>query len=547
MKRILGFVLIGVSFLTGCMTYEMGSTVELVSDDSARELTFDVSRSDSSVKVVPDDFKISVDEAEKTMNIRFRVEMAMGAVSQNRRNKYYNRMSDVTYSFGFFPTLALIDETYAVSSADRTSTKTGLIAGGIFGLFVGAPIADLVMGWFADERLRLKHAKGNDRSRLSGVGCSSIFGPSWRLYPTQRTTLVKTESETILATPDMTSTFRSCSSQKGIVTVKLDDVPFEHIQIVDLDLNGAAQISISLPDVLPEGELKGTVEFDFLNGERVEVQTFTLSLQSARTKRKQERVVLPVVGDPTVDSRGLSDGSSKTGLTKTITLPGGATMELVWCPPGSFMMGSPASEAERDDDEVQHSVTLTKGFWLGKYEVTQRQWESVMGTNPSRFQSPDRPVEQVSWEDCQVFIRTIREASPDLNVRLPTEAEWEYACRAGTESAYSGSGVLGDMGWYDDISQGETHVVGQRQANAWGLHDMHGNVWEWCSDVLDSYPEDSVQDPVGPKSGACRVNRGGSWGTLARSCRSADRNWDLPSDRSSYLGFRLCCSAGPRD
>ncbi|MDO5318044.1 MAG: formylglycine-generating enzyme family protein [bacterium] len=257
---------------------------------------------------------------------------------------------------------------------------------------------------------------------------------------------------------------------------------------------------------------------------------------------------------------GTAELTAKTGITsvhprrnqevsetKTITLPGGATMELIWCPPGSFTMGSPTSEQGRYDDEELHEVILTKGFWLGKYEVTQRQWESVMGTNPSRFQSPDRPVENVSWEDCQAFIRTIREASPDLKVRLPTEAEWEYACRAGTESAYSGSGVLGDMGWYNDNSQGETHVVGQKQANAWGLHDMHGNVWEWCSDVFDSYPEDSVQDPVGPKSGASRVSRGGNWSTFARYCRSAYRAGRLPSNHYDGLGFRLCCSAGPRD
>ena len=235
------------------------------------------------------------------------------------------------------------------------------------------------------------------------------------------------------------------------------------------------------------------------------------------------------------------------GDTKTITLPDEVTMVLCWCPQGSFSMGSPTSEQGRFDWEVQHPVILTKGFWLGKYEVTQRQWESVMGTNPSRFQSPDRPVENVSWEDCQAFIRTIREASPDLKVRLPTEAEWEYACRAGTESAYSGRGVLGDMGWYNDNSQEETHVVGQKQANAWGLHDMHGNVWEWCSDVLDSYLEDSVQDPVGPKSGASRVSRGGNWSTFARYCRSAYRSGDQPSRRFFSLGFRLCCSAGPRD
>ena len=239
----------------------------------------------------------------------------------------------------------------------------------------------------------------------------------------------------------------------------------------------------------------------------------------------------------------------RAGDTKTITLPGGATMVLCWCPPGSFTMGSPVSEQGHDADEVQHPVTLTKGFWLGKYEVTQRQWESVMGTNPSRFQSPDHPVEQVSWEDCQVFIRAVRRANPELAVRLPTEAEWEYACRAGSDSAYSGNGALDDMGWYDDNAGGETHAAGQKLANAWGFYDMHGNVCEWCSDRYDEdyYSKNLDADPAGPSGGAYRVNRGGGWNSIARNCRSADRFRIQPSSRNYYLGFRLCCSAGPRD
>lgn len=273
------------------------------------------------------------------------------------------------------------------------------------------------------------------------------------------------------------------------------------------------------------------------------------------------------------------------GDTKTITLPGGVTMEMVWCPPGSFTMGSPASEQGHDADEVQHPVTLTKGFWLGKYEVTQRQWESVTGTNPSRFQSPDRPVEQVSWEDCQAFIRAVRRANPELAVRLPTEAEWEYACRAGTETALpngrdliiygqNNGPALDDIAWYGgnssvgfELSNGwdvskwpemqyagqtaGTHPVGRKAANAWGLHDMIGNVWEWCSDWYSADFQVAV-DPENTsqtfKDGVTyRVYRGGSWNTSARRCRSAYRYWFQPSYRNSFLGFRLCCSAGPRD
>ena len=275
------------------------------------------------------------------------------------------------------------------------------------------------------------------------------------------------------------------------------------------------------------------------------------------------------------------------GDTKTITLPGGATMELVWCPPGSFTMGSPVSEQGRFDSEVQHPITLMKGFWLGKYEVTQRQWESVMGTNPARFQSPDRPVEQVSWEDCQVFIRAVRRASPELAVRLPTEAEWEYACRAGTETALpngrnliiygeNNGPALDDIAWYGgnssvgfELSNGfdtanwkekqhpggfaGTHPVGLKAANAWGLHDMIGNVLEWCSDWYSADSRGAV-DPENTSSPQTfengvmyRVYRGGSWSYSARFCRSASRSGDQPSSRSGNLGFRLCCSAGPRE
>ena len=286
-------------------------------------------------------------------------------------------------------------------------------------------------------------------------------------------------------------------------------------------------------------------------------------------------------GKPRVEEAKKS-GPGEAGATRTITLPGGATMELCWCPPGSFMMGSPASEQGRDSDELLHKVTLTKGFWLGKYEVTQRQWESVMGANSSTFRSPDRPVENVSWEDCQKFIHAVQRAAPELRPRLPTEAEWEYACRAGTETALpngrdlvirgdNNGPALDDIAWYGgnssvdfELSNGTnttdwkekqypggyagTHPVGRKAANAWGLHDMIGNVWEWCADCYDSgfYSTSRGDDPQ-CASGSDRVCRGGCWGDGARNCRSADRDRLQPSDRDDYLGFRLCCSAGPRD
>ncbi|MBP5320757.1 MAG: formylglycine-generating enzyme family protein, partial [Kiritimatiellae bacterium] len=162
--------------------------------------------------------------------------------------------------------------------------------------------------------------------------------------------------------------------------------------------------------------------------------------------------------------------------------------------------------------------------------------------NPSRYKGDNLPVEQVSWEDCQEFIAKGNKEL-GLEFRLPTEAEWEYACRAGTTGAYGGTGGLDEMGWYSNNSGSKTHSVGQKKPNAWGLYDMHGNVWEWCADWYDDYPPGSVTDPTGPAFGGNRVLRGGGWCNLALHCRSAYRLRDLPGGR---YGFRLVCSAGPR-
>ncbi len=248
-------------------------------------------------------------------------------------------------------------------------------------------------------------------------------------------------------------------------------------------------------------------------------------------------------------SRDILPKDAKHGQEAVLALPGGATMEMIYVAPGSFTMGSPTSEKGRNDDETRHRVTLTKGFWLGKYEVTQAQWQSVMGENPSKFKGANRPVEKVSWEDCQRFIAKVNaEARRQFGggARLPTEAEWEYACRAGSTGPYGGNGNLDDMGWYSGNSGDETHPVGQKQANAWGYYDMHGNVCELCEDWYGDYGS-AMTDPTGPASGVLRVLRGGGWLNRARLCRSALRFWDGPGVRSDDCGFRLCCSAGPRE
>ncbi len=221
---------------------------------------------------------------------------------------------------------------------------------------------------------------------------------------------------------------------------------------------------------------------------------------------------------------------------------GSRTLALRWCPPGSFTMGSPTSEEGRDNDETQHRVTLTKGFWMGETEVTQGLWKEVMGNNPSSFKlGDDYPVEQVSWNDCQKFVEKLNEKAPsDWRFALPTEAQWEYACRAGTTGAYGGTGRLDDMGWYISNSGDKTHPVGKKRANAWGLYDMHGNLWEYCADWHGAYPGGSVTDPSGPASDSGRVNRGGAWNELATYCRSALRGDPIdPDGCGDLLGVRV--------
>jgi formylglycine-generating enzyme required for sulfatase activity len=241
---------------------------------------------------------------------------------------------------------------------------------------------------------------------------------------------------------------------------------------------------------------------------------------------------------------------------KTITNSIG--MKLVLIPKGTFMMGSPIEEEGAENDEEQHQVTISKDYYLGVTEVTQGQYEKVMGTNPSYFQkrvirksdSSMYPVEQVSWEDAVEFCKKLSDLPEEKKggrvYRLPTEAEWEYACRAGSKAAYSfgeNSKTLGDYSWYGDNSGSQTHPVGEKKPNAWGLYDMHGNVWEWCSDWYDEYPKGAVSDPSGPSEGSIRVIRGGGWDFVAADCRSADRNWFGPSYRFNDFGFRVALSS----
>jgi formylglycine-generating enzyme required for sulfatase activity len=223
-------------------------------------------------------------------------------------------------------------------------------------------------------------------------------------------------------------------------------------------------------------------------------------------------------------------------------------MEFVLIPSGSFIMGADKNFEEAADDETpQHRVTISKPFYLGAHEVTQAQWTAVMGNNPSKFKGRSNPVEMVSWDDVQIFIRRLNQQEGHKRYRLPTEAEWEYAARAGTTGAYSfgdDADSLGRYAWYVGNSGDKTHPVGQKQSNPWGLYDMHGNVWEWVQDWYDSayYSRSPGTDPKGPSSGSYRVVRGGSWNHHAMHCRSANRYDLTPDIRNVYFGFRLALS-----
>ena len=230
--------------------------------------------------------------------------------------------------------------------------------------------------------------------------------------------------------------------------------------------------------------------------------------------------------------------------TLRVELGDGISMDMVFIRAGSFMMGSDNGE---ENEKSVHKVTLTKPFYMGKFPVTQEQWQVVMGENPAEFKGPKNPVELISWEDCQLFLQALAKKIPSREFSLPTEAQWEYACRAGTRSEYyfgNDASKLGDYAWYLGNAGERSHPVGQKKPNAWGLYDMHGNVCEWCADwYSDSYsPEDAI-DPKGPSNGEAVVLRGESWVGLPHELRSADRVGTPIYYRNSHVGLRLVCSA----
>ena len=248
-------------------------------------------------------------------------------------------------------------------------------------------------------------------------------------------------------------------------------------------------------------------------------------------------------------------GSDKKGITVE-----GVSFNMIKVEGGTFKMGAQSTDpnGENYDSESEsgeqpiHSVTLDN-YYIGETEVTQELWEAVMGTNPSGFIGSNKPVERVSWNDCQEFINKLNQLT-GINFRLPTEAEWEYAARGGNKSQgykYAGSNNIGEVAWYDgnayDVGESSpdygTHQVGTKAPNELGLYDMSGNVWEWCSDWYGSYSSSSQTNPTGPLSGSRRVERGGGWGISAQYSRVAYRYGTAPGTRGNVLGFRLVCTS----
>jgi formylglycine-generating enzyme required for sulfatase activity len=220
----------------------------------------------------------------------------------------------------------------------------------------------------------------------------------------------------------------------------------------------------------------------------------------------------------------------------------GITMDFVLVRTGTFLMGSEKGEA---NERPIHKVVITKPFYLGKYEVTQEQWQSLMANNPSFVEGTKHPVESVSWNDCQEFLARLNAKLKQMKATLPTEAQWEYACRAGSTGEYcygDGEANLGEYSWCATNSTGTTHPVGGKKPNAWGLYDMHGNVWEWCSDRYadNYYAESPAQDPTGPASGTNHVARSGSWYCVGYRNRSAFRLGFAADHKFTRRGLRVC-------
>jgi formylglycine-generating enzyme required for sulfatase activity len=362
---------------------------------------------------------------------------------------------------------------------------------------------------------------------------------------------------------------RSCSGLKDVGELSQSDYE-EGLRKAILSLRpGGIPEGPSDPELVRLLEAKiARIEAKLAGEGLTEEERALLESQLIELNRQLQEAKLPVLSDEEQARYDLIMRS--LGLNEDVTFDEGEInyllaiapfeevhggMKFIKIPAGTFMMGSPDTESGRWDDEgPQHQVTISKGFELQATEVTQGQWVAVMGSNPSAFKNPEHcpgehvesggmrmcpnnPVEWVNWNMAQEFIQKLNSRGDGYRYRLPTEAEWEYAARGGTIGPYAGD--VEAMAWYEVNSGSTTHPVAKKKANAWGLYDMHGNVWEWTADWRGDYSSGAVTDPTGPSTGSYRVSRGGSWGSRAPVCRSADRFYDSPVNRYGILGFRL--------
>ena len=243
-------------------------------------------------------------------------------------------------------------------------------------------------------------------------------------------------------------------------------------------------------------------------------------------------VLVTFLSGCSLDHKAATDAPTEIASVLALDLSGGVTMEAVLISPGTFNMGSGRSPFK--NEKPVHEVTISQPFYLGRYPVTQEQWQAVMADNPSRSKGAKHPVDGVSWKEAQDFCREVSARTGKI-VRLPTEAEWEFACRAGSTADYcfgDDKAILAQYAWYRSNSAGTTHAVGEKKPNAWGLYDMHGNVWQWCQDWYEPecYADSPRVDPAGPVQSnlGAHVLRGGAWHVEASYCRSAQRGGDFP-------------------
>jgi formylglycine-generating enzyme required for sulfatase activity len=288
-------------------------------------------------------------------------------------------------------------------------------------------------------------------------------------------------------------------------------------------------------EVYIDGKLVGTTPLFLQN---VLVGDHKLEIKKEGYQPLSDNITIQENATYNLENISLTKGSANK-ITFTVN---GVSFDMIKVEAGTFDMGTTSEQQDADSDEKPvHKVTLSRNYYIGKTEVTQALWRAVMGSNPSGIKGDNKPVERVSWNDCQKFISKLN-AATGKKFRLPTEAEWEFAARGGNNSnhyQYSGSNSLEDVAWYYGNSNNTTHDVATKQSNELGIYDMSGNVWEWCSDWYGSYSSNAQYDPAGPNSGSYRVGRGGSWSNVAGLCRSSRRGIINPDLRDYYLGLRL--------